>query len=165
MTEKSIVERVNRLSELFAKDMKAALGLIGGLDNDVGSINDLSSEAKLKLVAALNEVKQQVSAIDLAALISDGTVDTHITWNSTKITDAVTRLLKGTKKQRKRAQKKLLDIATVFAERPDLVAKYPSGEGLADDPEFQAAMYRLEFGDPDVLKVMMEVQRRSVSSK
>jgi hypothetical protein len=86
----ALTTRVDQLAAVMGTDIKTAMGLINTIDTEMGDLNTLSTAAKSSLVAALNEVKAQVNAIDLEAIIDDTQTDTDTTWSSTKISQTIT---------------------------------------------------------------------------
>lgn len=65
-------------------------GSVRTLLHDLGELAALTTTNKESLVGAINELKQTLGAIDLTALISDGTTTTENAWSVDKIIAALT---------------------------------------------------------------------------
>lgn len=81
-----IITQVKNLSTRAATEFKAVYAKIG-------SLTSLTTADKTSLVNAINELKTAINAIDVLALISDGSTSTTTTWSSTKINSSIAAAL------------------------------------------------------------------------
>lgn len=86
----SLVTNITNLATRTATEIKALRTLINGNAADLSS---LTTTAKSNVVAALNELKAAIDAIDSGAVINDGTTASDSTWSSTKISTEITSAL------------------------------------------------------------------------
>lgn len=118
----ALVARVDALAAVIGTDIKTALNLINTLDTEMGDLNTLSTTAKGSLVNALNEVKAQVNAINLEAIIDDTQTDTDTTWSSTKISSTITAAIDQLVGGAPGTLNTLQELATAFQNNPNALA-------------------------------------------
>ncbi len=83
----TLAQRIIDLATRIATECKAIRTLTNGNAADLSALN---TTAKSNLVAALNELKANITAIGTPATINDGATNTTQTWSSTKITSDIT---------------------------------------------------------------------------
>jgi hypothetical protein len=79
--------RLRDLATRIGTESKALRTLLNGNAADLAA---LTTAAKTSLVAALNELQAEISAIVPGAAIDDASTVANKTWSSTKINDAIT---------------------------------------------------------------------------
>lgn len=83
----TLASQITALATAVGSDINTIWTLLNGKASDLAA---LSTSDKTNLVAALNEVKAAVDAIDPGDIINDGTTATGTTWSSTKISNQIT---------------------------------------------------------------------------
>lgn len=118
----SLETRIVALATQIGTDIKA----LRGNDGDLATLN---TTAKTNLVAALNELKASLDAIDTSAVINDAAASLTQTYSSTKITGDIAAAIAALVDSAPTTLDTLNELAAALADNPNFASDIATALG------------------------------------